>query len=58
MSKVTLIIFSLIIAVMGIMGLVDIFEEVKDPTWHAWLKIIIGVIGLIIGVADKGKSNA
>lgn len=55
MSKVTLIIFSLIIVVMGILGLTNM-DWATDPSWYAWLKIVIGVIGLIIGFADKGKT--
>ncbi|MGC9385129.1 MAG: hypothetical protein ACP5D6_11070 [Kosmotogaceae bacterium] len=56
MSKVTLIIFSLIIVIMGVLGLTGM-EMATEPSWHAWLKIIIGVIGLIIGFADKGKKT-
>ncbi len=57
MSRVTLIIFSLIVAVMGILALTGM-DMATEPGWHAWLKIIIGVIGLIIGIADKGKTAA
>lgn len=57
MSKITLIVISLIVVIMGFLALPNI-GMATEPLWHAWLKIIVGVIGLVVGFLDKGKKTA
>jgi hypothetical protein len=49
MSRITLIIISIIVILMGALGMKP------GPMWQAFLEIIIGIVGLIIGVLDKKK---
>ena len=56
MSKITLIIVGIIMAVMGILGLIPGISLGLEPVWHAIIKIIIGLIAIIIGAADKKKA--
>lgn len=56
LSKVVLIIVGIVAIAMGVLALIgwpygpEIFRE---PMWHAWAKIIIGVVALIIPFVDK-----
>jgi uncharacterized membrane protein len=50
MSRIALIIISLIVILMGALGMKP------GPVWQALLEIVIGILGLIIGVLDKKKS--
>jgi len=50
MSRITLIIISIIVILMGALGMKS------GPIWQALLEIVIGILGLIIGVLDKKKS--
>jgi len=56
MSKTFLIIVGVLIVVMGIMGLTVVISGVEDPAWHAVAKIVVGLIAIGIGVADKPKA--
>jgi len=51
--KTTLIIISLAIAVMGVLGLMPSLTLGSEPTWHAIVKIVIGLIGLCVGFTAK-----
>jgi uncharacterized membrane protein len=49
MSRITLIVISIIIILIGALGMKP------GPVWQALLEIIIGIVGLVIGVLDKKK---
>lgn len=55
MSKTFLIILGVIITVMGILGLTVVISDVHDPAWHAVAKIVVGLIAVGVGIADKPK---
>lgn len=55
MSKIVLIIVSIIIILMGVAALIPSWELASEPSWHAIVKIIIGLIGLYVGATDTGK---
>lgn len=55
MSKTFLIVIGVLILIMGILGLTVVIAEVRDPVWHAVLKIVVGLIAIAIGVTDKPK---
>ena len=52
-SKWTLIIVGIILLVMGIAGLPEVSDMGTEPDWHAVLKIIIGIVGVIVALIDK-----
>ncbi len=56
MSKITLIIVGIIVAVMGILAVIPGIALGSEPLWHSVVKIIIGLIAIIIGLADKRKA--
>jgi len=51
-SKIVLMIVGIIIILMGILGLLDIGMG-TEPSWHAILKIIIGLVALVVAYMDK-----
>ena len=55
MSKTFLIIVGVLILVMGIMGLTVVISDVHDSVWHAVAKIVVGLIAIGVGIADKPK---
>jgi uncharacterized membrane protein YqjE len=57
MSKTFLIIIGILILVMGIMSLTVVIADVRDPVWHAVAKIVVGLIVIGVGVADKPKET-
>ena len=60
-SKFWLMLLSVILIIMGALGLFpgldyDGFLWASEPIWHAILKIIIGLTGLIVAlVVDKSE---
>ena len=56
MSKATLIIVGILILVMGILGVIPGIALGTEPVWHAIVKMVIGLIAIIIGAADKKKA--
>jgi len=53
MSKNALIVLGILVLVMGLAALFFTYFDVKDPVWHAVLKIIVGIAAIGIGVSDK-----
>lgn len=51
-SKTVLIIVGIIILLMGILGLLNL-DYATEPTWHAVLKIIVGLVAIVFGYMDK-----
>jgi hypothetical protein len=51
--KTTLIIISLAVAAMGVLGLIPGITLGSEPTWHAIVKIVIGLVGLWVGFTAK-----
>ena len=54
MSKSWLIVIGIYLLLMGIVGLF----VASMPNWHAWIDLVIGIIGLIVGATDKGKKSS
>jgi len=56
MSKTVLIIISLLVLLVGLLGL---FAEgwlgVTQPTWYSVAEVVIGLIGIYVGASDKGE---
>lgn len=53
MSKTVLIIVGVLVLLMGIAALVPSWTLATEPAWHAWVKIVVGVIAIWVGAADK-----
>lgn len=56
MSKITLIIVGIIVTVMGVLAIIPGIALGSEPVWHSVVKIVIGIIAIIIGAADKRKA--
>lgn len=57
MSKVTLVIVGILVILMGVWALVPVWQiaAVADPVWHAWAKIVVGLVAVVIAVTDSNK---
>ena len=53
MSRVVLGIVGGLVALMGVAALIPSWTLATEPVWHAWAKIIIGVIAVIIAISDS-----
>jgi len=53
MSKTTLLVVGVVLLLMGIAGLIPSWELATEPAWHAWVKILIGVVSIGVSVSDK-----
>jgi uncharacterized membrane protein SirB2 len=53
MSKTMLMIVGVLVLVMGILALIPSIEWATEPTWHAIVKIVVGLISLGVAAADK-----
>jgi len=56
MSKIALIILGILVAAMGVLAVIPGIALGSEPLWHSIVKIVIGIIAIIIGVADKKKA--
>jgi len=55
MSKSTLVVISIVLVLMGAAALVPAWDMASEPLWHAVAKIVIGLVGLFVALADKKK---
>ena len=57
MSKTLLVIIGVVIVLMGVWALIPAWKisDVVDPSWHAIVKIIVGLIAVYVGSTDTGK---
>lgn len=56
MHKISLIILGILVAVMGILGIIPGINMGSEPVWHAVVKIVIGIIAVIIGLVGKKRA--
>ena len=52
--KITLILISIALILMGILGAIPAINIGSEPIWHAIVKIVIGLVGLIVAM-KSGK---
>ena len=50
MKKTVLLVISIIIILMGILALIPSINMGTEPTWHAALKIVVGLVGLWVSL--------
>ena len=48
--KITLILISIALIVMGILGAIPGINIGSEPIWHAIVKIVIGLVGLAVAM--------
>ncbi len=53
MSKTLLMIVGIVAILMGIAGLIPSWTLATEPSWHAVLKIIIGLVAVYVSATDK-----
>ncbi len=53
MVRILLAVYSWLLLVMGILGLIPGLNVGTEPVWHALLKIILGIIGIWASTAKK-----
>lgn len=52
-AKWTLIIVGFVVLIMGIAGLPGVSDIATEPDWHAYLKIVIGIVAVAVGLMEK-----
>ncbi|MGQ9472707.1 MAG: hypothetical protein ACUVQZ_03195 [Candidatus Caldatribacteriaceae bacterium] len=56
MIKTLFLVYSWLILIMGILGAIPGIPLGTEPTWHAILKIILGLVGIVFSMREKQKS--
>ncbi|MFC2034392.1 hypothetical protein ACFLTT_03220 [Chloroflexota bacterium] len=51
--KITLILVSIALIVMGVLGAIPAINIGTEPIWHAIVKIVIGIVGLYVAMKAK-----
>ena len=57
MKKITLIVLGAVIALMGIAEITGLLNLGTEPVWHAWIKIVIGLIAVIVPFVMEKQIN-
>lgn len=52
-SKIFLMIVGVLVLLMGLLALADVSASFAEPSWHAILKILIGLAALVVAYMDK-----
>ncbi len=56
MVKLLLTIYSWLLLIMGILGLIPGLPLGTEPAWHAVVKIVLGLLGIWVSMAKKKES--
>lgn len=57
MVKTLFLVYSLGYLIMGILGVIPGIPLGTEPTWHAILKIILGLVGIVFSMREKQKKS-
>jgi len=52
-SRLVLIVVGILVLLMGILGIVPDLDMGTEPSWHAALKIVIGLVAIAVGYMDR-----
>lgn len=52
-SRLVLIVVGILVLLMGVLGLVPDLDMGTEPSWHAALKIVIGLVAVAVGYMDR-----
>jgi len=53
MVKTLLVVYSWLLLIMGILGVIPGIPLGTEPVWHALLKIILGLVGIVVSMSKK-----
>jgi hypothetical protein len=53
LCKAGLIIVGVLVLIMGVMGAIPALAIGTEPLWHAFVKIAVGVIAILLGAIAK-----
>ncbi|MCL5410605.1 MAG: hypothetical protein M1324_01980 [Patescibacteria group bacterium] len=53
MSKAVLGVVGIIMIFLGIAGLITSWDFLKEPSWLAWVEIVIGIVSAFVVVLDS-----
>ncbi|MEN3185616.1 MAG: hypothetical protein ABDK94_02920 [Atribacterota bacterium] len=56
MVKTLLVIYSWLLLIMGILGVIPGIPLGTEPVWHALLKIILGIVGIVVSMRKEQKA--
>lgn len=56
MVRVLLLVYSWLLLIMGILGLIPGINLGTEPIWHALLKIILGILGIWASMGKKKET--
>jgi hypothetical protein len=56
MVRVLLTIYSWLLLIMGILGLIPGLNLGAEPAWHAVVKIILGIVGIWVSMTKKKEA--
>jgi len=57
MKKRVLLVISLIVILMGVMSFIPSIKLGTEPTWHAAVKLVVGLVGLWVSLQKTGKTK-
>jgi hypothetical protein len=46
-------IVGVLLVLMGIAALIPSWELASEPAWHAWVKIVLGLVSVYVSMTDK-----
>ena len=53
MSRIVLGIVGVGLAAMGVLALIPSISLATEPSWHSWVKVVVGIVALIIAISDS-----
>lgn len=57
MSKTVLMVIGIVVLLMGLGALTGWWPTwlgvIVEPTWHMWLKVVVGVVAIWVSYADQ-----
>lgn len=56
MVKLLLMVYSWLLLIMGILGVIPGIQIGTEPAWHAVLKIILGIVGIWVSMGKKTEA--
>ena len=57
MKKRVLLVISIIVILMGVMSFIPSIKLGTEPTWHAAVKRVVGLVGLWVSLQKTGKTK-
>ena len=57
MKKRVLLVISIIVILMGVMSFIPSIKLGTEPTWHAAVKLVVGLVGIWVSLQKTGKTK-